>query len=179
MKIFGLNALAVLVAFLILMNGNEPLNYGYIPETITLHEPTQFELWAEAISEFESEGDPTVVNAHGMMGKYQFSPETVRGLGFAETPEEFLMRPHLQDEVFIAYYNANRRELRSLINRFNGKTVNGLKLTPAAILAGAHFAGARGVRRYLEQNIQTVDSNGTNLTAYMTKFADYKLEVDE
>jgi len=178
MKIFMLNFMAVILALFILTIGQKPLNYGYIPSDITLGQPTQFELWAEAIAEFESDGDPTVVNQYGMLGKYQFNPGTIEYLGFDETAEEFLLRPHLQDSVFVAYYRANRRELNALINRFSGKRVNGMKLTPAAILAGAHFAGAGGVRQYLENSQETVDGNGTSLSYYMAKFANFSLEDD-
>jgi len=175
MKTFVLNLLAVVVAVFILMNGHKPLDYGYIPSDVTLGQPTQFELWAEAIAEFESDGDPTVVNKWGMMGKYQFDPKTIEFLGFEETPDEFLLRPHLQDSVFVAYYRANKRELQALIDRYNGKKRDGFVITPAGILAGAHFAGAGGVRRYLEQSEITTDSNGTTVDYYMSRFADYDL----
>lgn len=181
MKTFALNMFGVACAALILLNGYRPIDLesGYIPSEITFSQPTQFELWAEAIAEFESRGDPTVVNRFGMMGKYQFSPSTVAYLGFSESPEEFLSSPQLQDSVFVVYSMRNRRELDSVIDKFNGSTKYGFRLTTAGILAGAHFAGAGGVRRFLNGEGDTVDSNGTSVKYYMQKFSDYNLEETE
>jgi hypothetical protein len=174
-----LNVATIVAAVVILVVGNNPQDIGYSPSESTYSIPSEFELFAEAIAKFESNGDFTVVNRYGMMGKYQFSPSTVEFLGFDESQEEFLMRPHLQDSAFVSYYTLNKKELQYLINKFSGNTDRGFRITQSGILAGEHFAGARGVRLFLENPDDAtgiVDGNGTSLAKYMKKFADYDLD---
>jgi hypothetical protein len=140
-------------------------------------EPTAIEMFMQEIGKIESGGNHTVVNQYGMMGKYQFSPSTVRMLGFYHSKREFLQNPHLQDTVMLQYMKVNERELESLITRYDGKTVKGVKITRAVILAGAHFAGSGGVRRFLT-NVDdegTIDGNGMRLPVYMNKFKNFNL----
>lgn len=143
---------------------------------IPLSKPTPTELFMRKVALIESGGKHTVTNEFGMMGKYQFSPSTVRVLGFKVSQREFLRNSHLQDTVMMAYMKANHRELEPLINRYNGKVVNGVKVTRAGILAGAHFAGSHGVKQYFNGTGQNVtDARGTTLTKYMTYFSNFHL----
>jgi hypothetical protein len=143
---------------------------------ILLSEPTPAELFMQKIAVIESGGNHKITNEFGMMGKYQFSPSTVRLLGFQVSKEEFLKNPHLQDTVMLAYMKTNHRELEPLIHRFDGKTVGGIKVTRAGILAGAHFAGSHGVRRYLTGNGPNIsDARGTTVSKYMSYFSNFQL----
>jgi hypothetical protein len=112
-----------------------------------------------------------------MMGKYQFSPSTVRALGFRVSNQQFLKSPDLQDSVMFAYMKANYRELKHLIDRYDGKTKHGIKITRAGILAGAHFAGSGGVVTYLTSDDEhgIIDGNGTSIRKYMSSFSNFKL----
>lgn len=143
---------------------------------VLLSEPTPVELFMKRVAWIESGGKHTVTNEFGMMGKYQFSPSTVRVLGFKVTQKEFLRNSKLQDSVMLAYMKANHRELAPLIRKYNGKVVNGVKITRAGILAGAHFAGSHGVRAYLTGNGSNVtDARGTTMTKYMSYFSNFNL----
>jgi hypothetical protein len=139
--------------------------------------PTDVELFMEQIAKIESGGNHKVVNQYGMMGRYQFSPTTVRGLGFRVTQQEFLQNKELQDTVMVTYMRTNYKELAPLINRYEGKVIDGVKINRATVLAGAHFAGSGGMRSYLVSNGQrvVVDGNGTSLKVYMQKFTDINL----
>jgi hypothetical protein len=140
-------------------------------------QPTQTELFMDRIARIESGGNYKVVNQYGMMGKYQFSPSTVRALGFRMTPRQFLQNEDIQDTVMLAYMKANYRELKNLIDRYDGKTKHGIKITRAGILAGAHFAGSGGVVAYLTSNDEhgIIDGNGTSIQKYMSSFSNFKL----
>lgn len=143
---------------------------------IPLSKPTPIELFMRRVAVIESGGNHKITNEFGMMGKYQFSPSTVRVLGFNVSKQEFLQNPHLQDTVMLAYMKANHRELEQLIDRYNGKTIRGVKVTRAGILAGAHFAGSQGVRQYLNgagPNIS--DARGTTVAKYMSYFSNFQL----
>jgi hypothetical protein len=139
--------------------------------------PTQTELFMDRIARIESDGNYKVVNRYGMMGKYQFSPSTVRALGFRISNQQFLKNPDLQDTVMLAYMKANYRELKYLIDRYDGKTKHGIKITRAGILAGAHFAGSGGVVTYLTSDDEygIIDGNGTSIRKYMSSFSNFKL----
>lgn len=143
---------------------------------IPLSQPTPTELFMRRVAMIESGGNHRVTNEFGMMGKYQFSPSTVRVLGFKVTKQQFLQNPHLQDTVMLAYMKANHRELEPLINKYDGKVVRGIKVTRAGILAGAHFAGSHGVRQYLNGSGPNItDARGTTVGKYMAYFSNFQL----
>ena len=133
----------------------------------------------DAIGELESNGRYDVVNRFGFMGKYQFSPRTLRYLGYDVTKEQFLNSPQLQDSAMVQYLRDNYTNLQHHILVYGYTTHNGVYITPSSILAGAHFAGARGMKRFLENNVGTTDSNGMTITRYMEKFTDYELNLED
>ena len=146
-------------------------------EKIPLSKPTATEQFMERISSIESNGNHRVVNRYGMMGRYQFSPATVRILGFRYTREEFLSNRFIQDTVMLAYMEANEKELAPLINRLEGRKIKGVRITRASVLAGAHFAGSGNMKAFLTNpnNMGISDGNGTTLVKSMSYFQDFHL----
>lgn len=136
----------------------------------------------EAIALFESNNRYDVVNPYGFLGRYQFSPTTIRHLGYDILNEDFLRNARLQDEIMLAYMRENYVSLRPYIEEYNNTNYKGMYITTSSILAGAHFAGAMGMKRFLLNkldSIGTVDANGMTLRRYMTKFSDYNVEMVE
>jgi hypothetical protein len=130
----------------------------------------------KTMSRIESNNIHDVVNQFGMMGKYQFSPKTIKGLGFDISNEEFLNSAQLQDEVMLAFMKNNKRALRNLIKNYHGQVVNDVLITEAGILAGAHLVGPGGVLAFFypeKYQFKTVDANGTSVVYYMNKFKNY------
>ena len=146
---------------------------------LPLSEPTPVELFMERISEIESGGNHRVVNQYGMMGKYQFGMSTVRAVGLQVSRDEFLRNPELQDTAMVRLMKLHEQELKHLIERYEGRVIKGVKITRASVLAGAHFAGAGGVRAFLTNHDEygTIDGNGTTLKYYMSKFKDMHLPI--
>jgi hypothetical protein len=146
-------------------------------EKIPLSTPTAIEQFMEKIAKLESNGNHTVVNQYGMLGRYQFSPSTIKVLGFNYTKEQFLSNRFTQDTVMLTYMEINERELAPLINRFEGRIIKGVRITRASVLAGAHFAGSRNMRTFLTDpnNSGISDGNGTTLIKYMSHFQDFHL----
>lgn len=139
-------------------------------------QPTPVEVFMDKIAAIESGGNYKVTNEFGMMGRYQFSPGTVRALGFNVNRNQFLNNPELQDSVMYRYMKANQTELLPLINKYDGKTIRGVKVTRAGILAGAHFAGSYGVYAYFRNGGPDIsDARGTSLTKYMKFFSNVQL----
>lgn len=166
--------LIVMLLTSIYMLDNIPM---FSAHRLPLSEPTPVEQFMSRIAQFESGNNHKIVNQYGMMGKYQFSPTTVRGLGFKVSRSQFLENPHLQDSVMYAYMKYNHRDLEPYIERYEGKTVKGVKMTRATILAGAHFAGSGGMKAFFHSSNPngTVDGNGMTLRRYMSNFSQVHL----
>ena len=71
--------------------------------------------------------------------------------------------------------NVNKWILRKDIKRFNGKLLNGVKITESGILAAAHLAGAGNVKKYLRSfgKFEFKDGFGTSIKSYIKKFGGY------
>ena len=139
--------------------------------------PDPIYLFMEKIAQIESGGSYEALNRFGFMGRYQFSPRTVKYLGYTVSEDQFLNNPQLQDSIMVAYMKYNDEFLDQYIEEFDGTTLNGIVLNRAAILAGAHFAGGTGMRRYLLSHGETttVDSNGMEIRKYIESFSDINM----
>ena len=128
----------------------------------------------EALGFQESGGDYTVINEFGYMGKYQFGIGTLKMIGIRDT-RLFLETPSLQEAAFYANASRNKWILRRDIARFNGKVINGVKITESGILAAAHLAGAGNVKKFLRSWGATTfsDGFGTSIRYYFRKFAGF------
>lgn len=131
-----------------------------------------------SIGKMESKNNHKAVNSLGMLGRYQFDPRTIRAMGFKVTRQEFLNNPELQDRVMLAFMRDNKRSLRHIIKKYDGKVVNGVKVTESGILASSHLAGVGGVLAFFNPSkytYKTSDSNGASVAMYMKKFSDYDM----
>ena len=128
----------------------------------------------EAIAFKESQGKYTVINTLGYLGKYQFGVSTLDVLGI-KNPQKFLKSPALQEKAFLANTKRNKWVLRRDIKRFVGKKIDGIRITESGILAAAHLAGPRSVKRYLRSYgaLDFTDAYGTDISSYMQKFSGY------
>ena len=125
----------------------------------------------------ESSGNYKAVNQFGYLGKYQFGRKTLNALGYKDiTNREFLANGSIQEEAMYALLTHNRKVLRKTINKYSGKTINGIYVTESGILAAAHLAGPGNVKKFFRKGREFKDGNGTKMTSYMAKFSMYKLE---
>ena len=131
----------------------------------------------EALGFKESRGRYRQVNTLGYMGKYQFGAITLRHFGVYDG-HRFLRSPELQERVFNDYLNYNHDYLSDYIEKFDGKTIGGIKITESGILAAAHLSGPGGVRKFLNSNGRKAskDAYGSSVKHYMKKFAGYNVE---
>lgn len=90
-------------------------------------------------------------------------------------PDSFLKDSKLQEAAFSAYTSRNKWILRKDIKRYNGKYINGVKVTESGILAAAHLAGAGNVKKYLRSGGAQgfSDAFGTSIRYYLKKFSGY------
>lgn len=161
------------ITVLVVMEKNDV----HIPNKVIRSEPTELERFLRHIAWRESQNNPQIINKFGMMGKYQFSPITIRGLGFRVTPKQFLKNEELQDSVMVAYLRLNDKELKYIIKKYDGKIVKGVKVTRSGILAAAHLGGSYSVIEFFSNGDMEgrKDANGTSVREYMKTFSKYNL----
>lgn len=128
----------------------------------------------QAIAVKESLGMYRLVNTFGYMGKYQFGKSTLRTIGIYNT-SEFLRNPRLQEKAFKALLARNKWELRKEIDRYEGRVINGVRITESGLLAAAHLGGAGSVKSFLRTNGRNgfTDGFGTSLRSYIKRFGGY------
>ena len=135
-------------------------------------------LFLQDIGFRESTNDYKAVNQFGYLGKYQFGRKTLNAIGFKSVSNrEFLANPSIQEEAMLVLLKRNKRTLRREIKKYVGKTVNSVYITESGLLAAAHLAGAGNVRRFFRKGYEFKDGNGTKMTSYMIKFANYDLNI--
>ena len=71
----------------------------------------------------------------------------------------------------------NKHTLRKEIAKYSGKVINGIYITESGILAAAHLAGAGNVKKFFRKGYEFRDGNGTKMTSYMKRFANYQLNI--
>lgn len=138
------------------------------------------------LAQRESSGNPNVINTYGYIGKYQFGRAALKEVGYSDvTTLRFKKDPSIfpeeaQDDAVIKLMKINRSRLEKLIIQWEGKTINGIKITESGLLAAAHLAGAGGVKRFLKSggNYNPTDGYGTRLTKYLEEFQDYEIDLN-
>lgn len=128
----------------------------------------------QAIAIRESQGQYKLVNPFGYMGKYQFGMSALRSIGI-KSRSEFLNSPRLQEKAFKALLSINKAQLSAEIEKFEGKIINGVKITESGILAAARLGGAGSVKNYLHSNGKRKfkDGFGTSMKSYFKLFGGY------
>ena len=128
----------------------------------------------------ESSNNYKAVNQFGYLGKYQFGRKTLNAIGFKDISNyEFLSNPEIQEEAMLVLLQKNKHTLRREIKKYVGETVNGIYITESGILAAAHLGGAGNVRKFFRKGYEFEDGNGTKMTSYMIRFADYNLNLKQ
>jgi len=126
----------------------------------------------------ESSNNYKAVNQFGYLGKYQFGRKTLNAIGFEDVSNyEFLSQPNTQELAMATLLKKNKHTLRREIKKYSGQTINNIYITESGILAAAHLGGAGNVRKFFRKGYEFEDGNGTKMTSYMIRFADYNLEI--
>ena len=126
----------------------------------------------------ESSGNYKAVNQYGYLGKYQFGRKTLNNLGYENiSNRQFLSDPSIQEQAMEDLLVHNKKILRRYIQKYNGKTINGIYITESGLLAAAHLAGPGNVKKFFRKGYEFRDGNGTKMTSYMKKFSNYQLDL--
>ena len=129
----------------------------------------------EAIGFKESQGKYHKVNTLGYLGKYQFGATTLATIGIKDS-SRFINTPKLQEKAFVTLLAKNKWELREEIENYEGKIIDGVRITESGILAAAHLGGAGSVKKFLKSNgiKKCKDAYGTSIKSYMREFGGYE-----
>ena len=129
----------------------------------------------ESIAFKESQGKYRKINTLGYIGKYQFGIETLKSIGINDSIG-FIDSPKLQEKAFVILLSKNKYELKDYINFFDGKVIDGIKITESGILAAAHLGGTGSVKRFLNSNGERKckDEYGTSVKTYLKDFGGFE-----
>jgi hypothetical protein len=83
-------------------------------------------------------------------------------------------------KAFVALLSKNKAILEDVIERYDGKVVNGVLITESGILA-AHLGGAGSVKKYFRHNGKKSikDAYGTSIRSYLKAFGGYDTSLIE
>lgn len=159
--------------YTVALNDSEPDDFPELREELPMLSKSYLG-FKEAVGFRESGGNYKSINEYGYMGKYQFGKGTLALIGIYDS-EEFINSPQLQEAAFYANASRNKWILIRDIDRFVGKTINGVEVTESGILAAAHLAGPGSVKKYLRSwgGHAFSDAFGTSIKNYMKRFAGY------
>jgi RHS repeat-associated core domain len=147
-----------------------------------------------AIADKESSNNYGIVNEHGYLGRYQFTPIALRDIGFTDTnnnwtdlassygvtsKETFLSTPRAQDIAMEMLLDKNWQYSRTKgMLEYIGQTMNDVEITVSGLLAASHLVGNEALRlAMLAGNLDDAkDGNQTPATEYMERFGGYYLE---
>lgn len=131
----------------------------------------------KAMAKIESYGDPKIISKTGYLGKYQFSINTLRGLGFTMPIDSFLNDEYLQDSAMVTYMKENQRSLYLYIHDCSGYQIGDAVITKAGILAGSHTHGPGAVIDFLNSNgsIDAEDGNCVKVSQRIKQFENINL----
>lgn len=141
-----------------------------------------YQIYADAIGWRESgRRKYKAHNKYGYNGKYQFGRAALKDIGIKVKWKEFRKDTALQEYAMCQYLLLNRKRLSRYIDKYEGKSIKGIKITECGILAGAHLGGAGGVKRFLHSNGRRDrrDANGTKISDYVRAFGGYRVSWDK
>lgn len=140
-----------------------------------------FDDFLHALALSESSGSYKAYNRYGYLGRYQLGRSARKATGFEHiTLKAFKNNPCVwsaqEQEIAIRrLILLNTAHLTTIINKYDGKTINGIKITKSGILGASHLAGASGTKRYFSTNgrYNPTDALGTSLEDYLIKFGGF------
>jgi hypothetical protein len=138
----------------------------------------------------EGSGNPKAISKSGSyIGKYQFGRLAFKEVGYKINIGAFKRNPNIlpektQEKLFLKLCLANKRYLEKEIERYSGRTIKGIKITKAGMLAAAHLRGYSAVKTFLKTKgrVNLADGNGKKVSEYLAEFqhiSDHELNINE
>ena len=143
----------------------------------------EFDKFLNDLGYYESRNNWKIYNKFGYIGEWQLGKAALQDIGYSHiTYKAFKKDPTIfpkseQKKAVTTLINLNIKYLGSAINNYNGKTINGIKVTTSGLIAASHLAGAGGVKLFLATggNVNPTDVNGTSVLKYLKVFSGYNI----
>lgn len=157
--------------------------------------PVELGEFGERMGILESSGNYQIVNSFGYLGKYQMGECALIDAGFytrddsgcgsqdwagtwtgaygVDSIDKYLATPEAQDRAFHTFTVANWNEIcRRGLDQWIGYNINGVMITAAGLLAGAHLGGVGGVEAFvLSMGMENRgDAYGSRISDYIGMF---------
>lgn len=143
----------------------------------------EWERFIQALGQRESGNQVHVINQINCIGKWQFSPRTLKYLGYDISVSKFRTNPEifpegLQKQILLQLFEINGTYLDDYIKNYSGLEIGGVKITRAGILAAAHLGGSGSVKLYLLSmgRINKKDINRTSIKHYLLEFSKFDIK---
>ena len=83
--------------------------------------------------------------------------------------------PEAQEKALELYSKKQWSYIEKIAKEYEGKTINGIKLTRSGMLAAAHLVGPGGLKKYIRSGGKNIpkDGNDTSIETYLKKFGGY------
>jgi len=143
----------------------------------------QIDLFLQKLGKLESNNNWEIYNPYGYMGEWQLGEMALKTIGytnisfkkFKSNPNIF--PPELQKEAVIKLIEYNEKYINTYFSHYIGKTINGVKITKAGLLAAAHLGGNGSVKKFLSSNgkINKKDAYNTSIKDYLQKFSEINI----
>ncbi|MBK8869465.1 MAG: hypothetical protein IPN19_00055 [Elusimicrobia bacterium] len=154
----------------------------------------------DALGRRESDGHYDAVNQYGYLGKYQMGESALIGAGYYKSDgkddrkyadknwtgkdgvhsrADYLANKEAQDNAVKKLTENNWNWIQKLgLDKYIGKTVNGVEITKSGLLGGAHLGGVGNVLKFLKAGVEFKDGNKTNIKEYINLFSGYDVPFD-
>jgi hypothetical protein len=132
----------------------------------------------------ENSGRYTGTNSIGCVGAYQFCGGTKSQYFPGMSDAQIMANPAAQDAAFSKLAQDNWRQMKAAgACSIMGQTIDGVKMTPAALVGAAHLGGAPGVNKFIRTRggYNPGDGQGcnhtcgTHISQYAQKFGGFDL----
>ncbi len=148
----------------------------------------------------ESSMKPSAMNGPGYAGLFQLGEAALIDAGYyikdgtkkndwqgsftgkngINSLSDFKNNPDAQVKAVVDYQKQSWKVIQSLgLDKYIGKTINGVQITQSGLIAGAHLVGYGGLKSYLSSNgtIIPKDGNETAITSYIKKLGGYTIDL--
>ena len=124
-------------------------------------------------ADWYSESDASRTSRNDWIGRWSTNALS----NSVSSKNSYLSNSNAQDIAVVRYHDRVWTYIVGLgLDEYEGRTINGIRITRSGLLASSHLLGAGTLRDYLEANGQGAfaDGFGTSIEEYLSLFANYE-----
>lgn len=148
-------------------------------ERIQQERQQKFDEFLNHLGYKESRNNWKIYNRYGYIGEFQFGRAALKATGYGHVTftdfkkDPSVFPPEDQRKAVRKLIDLNMRHIGNLLDRYEGKTINGIPVTKAGLIAATHLGGAKSVQIYFNSagKINRADAFGTSIESYLQEFS--------